>query len=108
MISGSVYCFVYSIFGFEIRNYFTEKLVDGILSETLVFYHGCPNIEEFIDSKAFVRLELIDFEKDYLKVKEAIENNLWKERLPYIKEAKNKILNELQFFPRLERIINKK
>ena len=102
------YKYTFNVENFEIRNYFTEKLVDGILSETLVFYHGCPNIAEFINPKAFVWLDLIDFEKDYLKVKEAIENNLWEERLPYIKEAKNKILNELQFFPRLERIINQK
>ena len=91
----------------SIHNYFTEKVVDGILSECLVFYSGCPNISEYIDERAFVYLELKDFESDYTLIKNAIEGDLWTERLPYIKEAKKKILNELQFFPRIERIINK-
>lgn len=90
----------------SIKNYCTEKLIDGILSETLVFYSGCFNIRDYIDEKAFVYLELSNFEKDYQTIKKAIDEDWHTQRLPYIKEAKNKILNELQFFPRLEKIIN--
>jgi hypothetical protein len=36
-------------------------------------------------------------------VKKAIEEDWWSQRLPYIREAKRRILTELQFFPRLER-----
>lgn len=92
----------------SIKNYYTEKLIDGILAECLVFYSGCYNVKEFIDERAFVYLELSNFEDDYQKVKKAIEDNLWEERLPYIRSAKKKILNYLQFFPRVERIITKK
>ena len=90
---------------FSIKNYYTEKLIDGILSETLVFYSGCPNVKDYIDERAFVYLELIDFEKDYETVKKAIREDLWSQRIGYIRDAKQKILNELQFFPRLEKII---
>lgn len=90
----------------SIKNYFTEKLVDAILSECLCFYSGCYNVREFIDERAFVYLELSNFEKDYEIVKKAIDEDLWSKRLPYILEAKKKILNYLQFFPRVERIIN--
>jgi ribosomal protein L23 len=38
-------------------------------------------------------------------IKKAIEEDWWSQRISYIKEAKQKILNELQFFPRLEKII---
>jgi hypothetical protein len=89
----------------KIPGYFTEKLIDGILSECLTFYHGCPNIKEFIDERAFVWLELSNFEEDYKKINEAIVSNLWEERLPYIRKAKHKILTEMQFFPRLESIL---
>ena len=89
-----------------VNNYFTEKLIDGILSECLTFYSGCPNIKNIIDERAYIYLELSNFEKDYEIVKSAIENDLWKDRLPYIKAEKNRILNELQFFPRIEKIIN--
>jgi hypothetical protein len=90
---------------FSIKNYYTEKLIDGILSETLVFYSGCYNIKDFIDERAFVYLELSNFENDYEIVKSAIMNDLWSERIEYIRAAKKKILNELQFFPRLEKIV---
>jgi hypothetical protein len=90
----------------SIKNYCTEKLIDGILSETLIFYSGCYNVKDYIDEKAFVYLELSNFEKDYQTIKTAIEEDWWSQRLPYIKEAKKKILNDLQFFPRLHKIIN--
>ena len=101
------YKYVFNVENNSVKNYFTEKLIDGILAECLVFYSGCYNVKEFIDERAFVYLELSNFETDYNKVKSAMENNLWEERLPYIKQAKKKILDYLQMFPRLERIINK-
>ena len=101
------YKYVFNVENNSVKNYFTEKLVDGILAECLVFYSGCYNVKDFIDERAFVYLELSNFEADYNTIKNSIENNLWEERLPYIKEAKKKILDYLQMFPRLERIINK-
>lgn len=88
------------------KNYCTEKLYDGILAECLVFYSGCYNIRDVIDERAFVYLELSNFEKDYELIKKAINDNWWQFRLPYIKAMKKKILNEMQFFPRIEKIIS--
>ena len=68
----------------SIPNYFTEKLIDGILAGCLVFYWGCPNVEEYIDGRAFIRLELNNFEEDYKKIKESIENYEWEMRIGYI------------------------
>lgn len=90
----------------SIENYFTEKLVDGILAGCLVFYSGHPSVKNYIDDKAFVYLELEDFEKDYQTIQKAIKEDWWSQRLPHIMKARNKILDELQFFPRLEKIIN--
>ena len=99
------YKYSFNVENFSIKNYYTEKLIDGILSETLVFYSGCSNIKDYIDERAFVYLELKNFENDYEIIKSAIMNDLWSERIEYIREAKTKILNELQFFPRLEKIV---
>lgn len=87
-------------------NYFTEKLVDGILSECLVFYWGCPNVEDYIEKNAFVRLEMTDLELDCNIIMQAISENLWEKRLPAIRRAKQKILNELQIFPHLEKLLS--
>ncbi len=99
------YKYSFNVENFSIKNYYTEKLIDGILAETLVFYSGCYNIKDYIDERAFVYLELSNFEHDYEIIKSAIMNDLWSERIEYIREAKKKILNDLQFFPRLQKII---
>jgi hypothetical protein len=101
------YKYVFNCENNSIKNYYTEKLIDGILAECLVFYSGCYNVRDYIDERAFVYLELKNFEEDYNKVKEAINNNLWEERIEIIRKEKFRILNHLQFFPRIERIINK-
>jgi hypothetical protein len=100
------YKYSFNVENHSIKNYYTEKLIDGILAETLVFYSGCFNVRDYIDERAFVYLELSNFEHDYQIIKKAIEEDWYSQRLPYIKEAKQKILNELQFFPRLHSIIN--
>jgi hypothetical protein len=43
-------------------DYFTEKISDPILSECLTFYDGCGNLEEYIDSRAFIRISAKDAE----------------------------------------------
>ncbi|MBO27586.1 MAG: hypothetical protein CML61_02310 [Rhodobacteraceae bacterium] len=39
------------------RNYFTEKLVDAILCETVPIYWGCPNIGDFIDPACMIQCD---------------------------------------------------
>lgn len=99
------YKYTFNCENHSIKNYCTEKLYDGILAECLVFYSGCYNIRDIIDERAFVYLELSNFEKDYNTIIKAIQEDWWSIRIPYIRQEKKKILNELQFFPRLEKII---
>jgi hypothetical protein len=87
-------------------NYYTEKIVDCLLAETLCFYWGCPNLDSFVDPRAFIRLDLDDFEADFERVRRAIEADEWSARLPYIRAEKQRILDEHQFFPTLARIID--
>jgi hypothetical protein len=89
----------------SIQNYLTEKLIDGILSECLVFYWGCPNVREVIDPRAYVELSLSNFEHDYQIIQRAIKEDWWSQRIEFIRAEKQKILNKLQFFPRVENII---
>jgi len=86
------------------HNYATEKIWEPILCETLCFYWGCPNLDDYIDSRAYVRLDVKDKEGSLRIMQDAVKNDLWSERIPYIRAAKEKILNELAFFPRLQQI----
>lgn len=99
------YKYIFNAENNPIPNYCTEKLIDGILGECLTFYWGCPNVREIIDPRCYVQLELSDFENDYEVIKKAIAEDWYSQRLPFIKKEKSRILNELQFFPRLEKII---
>ncbi|MFS4580572.1 hypothetical protein [Phaeobacter sp. C3_T13_0] len=36
------------------RNYFSEKLIDAILCETVPIYWGCPNVGDFFDPEAMM------------------------------------------------------
>lgn len=87
------------------KNYITEKLWEPILCETLVFYYGCPNVSDYIDPRAFVLLDITDFEKSYQIIKQAISEDWWSQRIDIIKKEKRKILEEMSFFPVIDKII---
>jgi GR25 family glycosyltransferase involved in LPS biosynthesis len=87
------------------ENFMTEKLWEPILCESLVFYYGCPNVNNYIDSKAFVQLDMNDFEKSYEIIKTAIQEDWWSQRIEFIKKEKDKLLGKMAFFPRLKEII---
>ncbi len=87
-------------------NYFTEKVVDAVLSETLCFYWGCPNLEDHIDADAFIRLPLDDVPAALRIVREAIATNEFVRRLPAIRRAKRRLLDDQQLAPMLARVVH--
>jgi GR25 family glycosyltransferase involved in LPS biosynthesis len=87
------------------HNYATEKIWEAILCETLCFYWGCPNLEEYIDPRAFVRLPLNKPAEALKIIRQAIAEDWWSQRIAVIKEMKEKILNQLGFFPLLASIL---
>ena len=89
-----------------VPNYYTEKIIDAILAETLCFYWGCPNLEEIIDPQCFIRLDLDDMQGSLEIIQAAIANDEWSRRLPAIREQKRKILEENHFFPIIENILH--
>ena len=86
------------------KDFITEKIWEPILCESLVFYHGCPNVSDYIDSRAFVQIDVTDFEKTYQIIKTAIEEDWWSQRIDVIRAEKKKILEELSFFPVVQKI----
>ena len=76
-------------------NYFSEKLIDCLLTKTIPIYWGCPNITEYFDKDGFIfienendflsQLNTINLEKYYSDKKQSIEKNF--------EEAKKYALN---------------
>ncbi|WP_293308190.1 glycosyltransferase family 10 domain-containing protein [Pedobacter sp. UBA5917] len=75
--------------------YFTEKIIDPLLSETLCFYDGCPNLAEFIDERSFVQLNCEDKEHSLHIIKNYVSNNFYDKQLKYIKEQKRRVITIL-------------
>jgi GT2 family glycosyltransferase len=86
-------------------NYYTEKVLDALLAECLPFYWGCPNLEDYIDPRAFIRLPLEDLAASRRIIEDAIANDEWSRRIDVIRHEKRRILDELQFFPTMARIV---
>jgi hypothetical protein len=74
------------------RNFITEKLWEPLLTETLCFYWGCPNVADWIDPRAFIPVDLDDFEQALRTIKQAILGNEWEKRLDVIRRKKRKVL----------------
>ena len=87
------------------KNFITEKIWEPLLTETLCFYWGCSNISDHINPLAFVYLDMNDFQKSFDIIKHAISNDLWSQRINYIREEKQKVLDYFNFFPTLENIL---
>jgi hypothetical protein len=85
--------------------YITEKLWEPILCEALCFYWGAPNATDYIDSRAFVQLDMTDYEAAYATIKKAVEEDWWSQRITYIREAKQKVLKELNIFAIVEKVL---
>ena len=73
-------------------NYFTEKILDGIMCENLTFYHGCPNIKNFINENAFIELDLNNEQDSLYIIRDCIKTDIWKGMIPHIREEKRRIM----------------
>lgn len=66
------------------KNYFTEKIMDCFVTNTIPIYWGCPNIDEFFDINGIIVVNNLDeiisicniiTEKTYLEKHEYIQKN---------------------------------
>jgi GR25 family glycosyltransferase involved in LPS biosynthesis len=99
------YKYILSVENNSEMNYATEKLWEGILCEALCFYWGCPNIDDYIDPRAFVKLPLEDPVASLKIIQQAIDEDWWSQRIEVIKQMKDKILNQIGFFPQLSEFL---
>ncbi|MCJ7638179.1 MAG: glycosyltransferase family 10, partial [Nitrososphaeraceae archaeon] len=89
----------------EEHNFITEKLWEPLITDTLCFYWGCPNVSDHIDPKTYILLDLDDFEKSFNIIKEAIQRNAWENSINHIRKEKHMVLDYYNFYPTLERVL---
>jgi glycosyltransferase involved in cell wall biosynthesis len=84
--------------------YFTEKLMDCFVAETMPLYFGSPDIERFFPAEAMV---LIDPEDPDLfeKIKDVVASDRWERSRDAIREAKHLVLEKYNTFARLSALM---
>lgn len=105
----ALYPYKYSI-AFEnsfYNHYWTEKISDCFLSWTMPIYCGSPNIYKYFPKEAIINIDPRKPEESIRIISNAIENDLWGKNLDAIAEARNRVLNNYQFFPQMADEIKK-
>lgn len=87
-------------------HHWTEKLSDAFLGFTLPFYYGCPNAVDYFPAESFIPIDVNDVQGSYEIITRSIENNEYQKRLPYILEARKRVLEQYNLFAVLAREIN--
>ena len=90
------------------KHHLTEKLPDAFLGYTLPFYHGCPNAADYFPHESFIPIDINDLGKTVDIIRSTLANNEYNDRLPYIIEARRRVLEEHNLFAVLEREITKR
>ncbi len=83
-------------------NYFSEKLIDAILCETIPIYLGCPNIAEFLDPAGMI---LCENEDDIRAAVRAASPEQYAEMRPALRAMKERAADWGDTFGRAARAV---
>lgn len=86
-------------------HHWTEKLADAFLGVTLPFYYGCPNLTDYFPEESFIRIDINDVAGSCDIIRRAMESGEYEKRLPYILEARRRVMEEYNLFAVLSQLI---
>tara|TARA_R110002153_G_scaffold119109_1_gene264039 strand:- start:7641 stop:8393 length:753 start_codon:yes stop_codon:yes gene_type:complete len=84
------------------NNWFTEKLIDCLVTGTVPIFWGCPNIHKFFDPRGFILFNNID---QIPKIKSECNESAYKNLLPFIKKNYHSALEYVDIFDRITKTI---
>jgi len=86
------------------KNYFSEKIIDCLITGTIPVFWGCENISEFFDEKGFIFFNNVE---EYKEIRDTLTKEKYIEMLPHIKKNFELSLKYSEFWVRLESTIKK-
>ena len=86
--------------------HWTDKIADPLLSMCLTFYVGDPRLEEVFPAESFIRIPLENHEEAYQIIRKAIDENEYEKRLPAIREARRRLIEQNNMFNRVASLIS--
>ena len=87
-------------------HHITEKLPDIFLGYAVPFYYGCLNAEDYFPKDSFIRIDIDNLSRTIDIIRSTLNNNEYADRLPYVVEARRRVLEELNLYPLIHRVIN--
>ena len=89
-------------------HYWTEKIADCFLAGTVPIYWGAPNIGEYFPAEAMIVLDSLDPEKAARVIKAEATPEAYQRRLPALREAKRRILDDYNLFEVIHQMLRAK
>ena len=84
-------------------HHWTEKLADVFLGAALPFYCGCPNAGDYFPEESFIPIDIDDVGGAHQVIERAIRDREYEKRLPFILEARRRVLEQYNLFAVLTR-----
>jgi hypothetical protein len=88
-------------------HHLTEKMPDSFLGYAVPFYYGCPNAADYFPAESFIPIDITDFARARDIIRSTLANNEYQDRLPYVIEARRRVLDEYNLFAVLDREISR-
>jgi hypothetical protein len=101
MYENSMFCIV--VENNRSINYYTEKLMDCIVSKTIPIYYGCPNIDKYFNINGFILFETVE---QLINIINILDEKYYHSKLEYVLENYNIWLNTPNFKTKFKTIIN--
>lgn len=86
-------------------SYWSEKLADAFLGYALPVYGGCPDIHSWFSKESLLIIDPDDAERACSIICDALDQQIYSQRMPAICEARNKILLQESAFNVIVRAI---
>ena len=83
-------------------SYFTEKLIDCVLCETVPIYWGCPNVATFLEPGGMILCETAQDVKAALR---QTNHTMYQQLLPALRQAKTQAAHWAELEPRAARAV---
>ena len=97
--------FSFSIENSKVKNYFSEKLIDCFITKTVPIYHGCPNIDEYFDTRGMILVG--DAVKESIDAVNNLTPETYEKMMPYIEENYKRALEYVSLSKRVKEEIEK-
>lgn len=89
-----------------IPGYFTEKITDCFLTQTMPVYYGCPNLEKYFDSSSFLSIDINDFKLSVSKIEQLLQEDPYEILLPILQQQQQHYLQQYHIFNKLPQLLS--